>query len=388
LKKLLAALLVAGLIVFSLLLLHDRSYDWGLPEDYPAPRVPADNAMSDLKVALGRRLFYDPRLSRDNSFSCGTCHRQRLAFTDGRARAIGVTGQLHPRSAMSLVNAAYASRLTWANPLLDSLEVQALTPMFGEEPVEMGMGGREREIIRMLQDDAQYRKLLPRAFSRDRDPYSILNVTRSIAAFVRSIVSFDSPYDRYLQGDPTSLGAAEQRGMALFFSERLECFHCHGGFNFTDSSSHSNAAVERVGFHNTGLYNVDGEGAYPAGNTGLHDVTGRTRDMGRFRAPTLRNIGMTAPYMHDGSIATLDEVIDHYARAGRSLGEGPFRGDGSRNPYKSEFIVGFSLAEPERADLLAFLHALTDTGVLNDPAWSDPFAATAEPAGAGSVPRR
>ena len=169
------------------------------------------------------------------------------------------------------------------------------------------------------------------------------------------------------------------RGMGLFFSEKTECFHCHGGFNFTDSSTHANAIIDSVGFHNNGLYNTDGNGAYPPGNTGLHDLTGERRDMGRFKAPTLRNVAVTAPYMHDGSIATLEEVLDHYLAGGRTIAEGPLAGDGSRNPYKSVFIRQFELDDGQRADLLAFLHALTDRSVLRNPAFSNPFRATQDP---------
>ena len=160
--------------------------------------------------------------------------------------------------------------------------------------------------------------------------------------------------------------------MELFFSERLECFHCHGGFNFTDSTTHANARIDRIGFHNTGLYNIDGEGAYPSDNTGLYDMTGARRDMGRFKAPTLRNIAVTAPYMHDGSAATLEEVIEHYARGGRLIEEGPFAGDGRRNPFKSEFIRGFVLSDSEREELMAFLDSLTDESLLTDSRWSNP----------------
>jgi cytochrome c peroxidase len=162
--------------------------------------------------------------------------------------------------------------------------------------------------------------------------------------------------------------------MELFFSERLECFHCHGGFNFTDSTTHANANVDRVGYHNTGLYNTDFNGAYPPDNTGLFDMTGYRRDMGRFKAPTLRNIAVTAPYMHDGSVATLDEVISNYARGGRLLESGPHAGDGRRSPFKSEFIRGFELTDAERVDLLAFLESLTDPAVLSDPAFSNPHS--------------
>ena len=226
----------------------------------------------------------------------------------------------------------------------------------------------------LLRTDEVYARALPRAFPDDADPYSVLNAVRAIAAFVRSIVSFDSPYDRFLAGDEAAMDESAQRGMFLFFSERLECFHCHGGYNFTDSTTHEDARVDRAGFHNTGLYSIDVNGAYPSDNTGLYDMTGDRRDMGRFRAPTLRNIAVTAPYMHDGSVATLEEAIRHYERGGRLVGDGPNAGDGRRNPYKSEFVRSFDLSDEERADLLAFLHALTDQSALTNPEFSDPFA--------------
>ncbi len=160
--------------------------------------------------------------------------------------------------------------------------------------------------------------------------------------------------------------------MALFFSERLECFHCHGGFNFTADVDHEGTIFSEPSFHNTGLYNYDHLGSYPRPNRGLYEFTGRPEDMGRFRAPTLRNIEVTAPYMHDGSVADLDEVIDHYAAGGRTVTDGEWAGDGSQNPFKSEFIVGFELSEQERADLIEFLHSLTDREFLEDPDFADP----------------
>jgi cytochrome c peroxidase len=364
------AIAVIGMVVFSGC--FSRDYQWELPDGVPLPFVPADNPMSEAKVQLGRRLFYDERLSVNNATACSTCHIQSLAFTDGLGQSVGATGELHPRGSMTLINAAYAGRLTWANHLLDTLEVQALTPMFGEQPVEMGMAGREGEIARTLRDDMWYREAFPAAFPRDSDPYSMLNVVRALASFVRSITSFDSPYDRYLRGDTDALQADQVRGMNLFFSERLECFHCHGGFNFTDSSTHAGTLVENVGFHNNGLYNIGGSGDYPPDSTGLFDLTGQRRDMGRFKAPTLRNVALTAPYMHDGSIDTLSGVLDHYERGGRVIGEGPHAGDGSRNPYRSEFVRGFELTAQERADLIAFLESLTDESVLTNPAFADP----------------
>jgi cytochrome c peroxidase len=357
-------------------LLQDRPYTWDIDASLPPPAVPADNPMTFEKVILGRWLFYDSRLSINGTMSCASCHLQALAFTDGRARAVGATGEIHPRGAMTLVNVAYASRLTWANQLLDKLEDQALTPLFGDRPVEMGMAGRDEEIVELLKTDARYVELVPRAFPHERDPFSIVGVVRAVAAFVRSIVSYSSPYDAYIRGDAAAISESAIRGMELFFSERLECFHCHGGFNFTDSTTHANSRVDRIGYHNTGLYNLDGEGQFPSDNTGLFDMTGERRDMGRFKAPTLRNVAVTAPYMHDGSIATLEEALAHYARGGRLIADGPNAGDGRRSPFKSEFIRGFELTDAEQADLIAFLESLTDERVLTDPRWSDPFSET------------
>lgn len=367
-------LIAAGLGILAIALATwwpQPAYDWHLPENMPPPKVPEDNPMSAAKVELGRRLFYDVRLSANRNLSCAGCHIQALAFTDGRPRAIGTAGDVHPRGSMSLVNVAYASRLNWANHLQDRLEIQALTPLFGDSPVEMG--GAERQVLELLRTDADYKRLLPKAFPDDADPFSILNVLRSVASFTRSIVSFDSPYDHFLRGDAAALDESQQRGMALFFSERVECFHCHGGFNFTDSSTHANSTVANVGFHNTGLYNIGANGDYPPDNTGLYDLTGKREDMGRFKAPSLRNVAVTAPYMHDGSIATIGEVLDHYARGGRVIAEGPNAGDGRHNPYRSEFVQGFELTDEERRDLIAFLHALTDESLLTDARFSDPF---------------
>ena len=348
------------------------AWTWQLPADIPAPVVPADNPMSVTKVELGRWLFYDQRLSGNGTQSCATCHLQAVAFTDAKPRSIGSTGEVHPRGAMSLVNVAYASRLTWANPMLDRLEDQALTPLFGDNPIEMGMSGRDDEVAELLRSDPRYAELVSRAFPDDAEPASVLNAVRAIASFVRSIVSYNAPYDRYLAGEENAISASAKRGMDLFFSEQIECFHCHGGFNFTDSTTHANSRIERVGFHNNGLYNLNAAGEYPTDNTGLFDMTGETRDMGKFRAPTLRNIALTAPYMHDGSLQTLEEVVAHYARGGRLIEAGPNQGDGRQSPFKSEFVLGFDLSTAERDDLTEFLHALSDESVLTNPSWSDP----------------
>ena len=343
----------------------EGAYQWQLPAWAPRPLVPADNPMSSAKVELGRMLFYDKRLSANGAFSCATCHQQSRAFTDGAAVAIGVTGAKHPRNSMSLTNAAYNPVLTWADPMQHALETQALVPMFGTTPVEMGLAGREASITTLLGQDPGYIRLFRTAFPGQAHPGSLPNLTRALAAFERSLLSFDSPYDRYRYGgDATAISAGAKRGETLFFSERMKCFHCHGGINFTDTVAHTRMEQPEVAFHNTGLYNIDGKGAYPPENTGLMAVSGKAGDMGKFRAPSLRNIAVTAPYMHDGSIATLGEVLEHYARGGRA-----------GSPLRSDFITGFTMSAQEKADLLAFLESLTDAGFLRNPAYADPFAA-------------
>ena len=352
---------------------------WDLSDIVPPPRVPEDNPMSEAKVELGRFLFYDTKLSENQTQSCGSCHQQKLAFTDGLAQAKGSTGQEHPRSSMSVANAGYAASLTWANPAVVQLERQALVPMFGTDPVELGMEGMEDELLRRLRDDERYPEMFAEAFPKEPDPISLDSITKAIAAFQRALTSFNSRYDRWNEeGDETALTASERRGMTLFFggdtaqgaTDALECFHCHGGFLFSQAVDHDGNEFNQQTFFNNGLYNLDADGSYPKGNEGLFDITDDPADKGKFKPPSLRNIAVTAPYMHDGSIATLEEVVEHYARGGRLLESG----DGKDNPNKSNFLRGFEINAQEKEDLIAFLHALTDNELLTNPAFSDPFA--------------
>jgi cytochrome c peroxidase len=352
-----------------------QTYQWDIPAWVPEPVVPDDNPMTKSKVELGRHLFYDKRLSADQTMSCATCHHQDKAFTDGRKFAKGISGQEAIRNAMSLTNIAYLPVLTWSNPMLTSIEVQALIPLFGEHPVEMGMAGKEALLFERLKTEPVYQRLFRDAFPKEARAgeaqlYSLSTVTKALASFQRSLLSFDSPYDRFRYGgDQAALSPQAKRGEALFFGEKMECYHCHGGLNFTDNIKHARLPFPELGFHNTGLYNVDGKGAYPKGQTGVAEFTGAPSDMGKFRTPTLRNIAKTAPYMHDGTIPDLATVIRaHYARGGRSSGQtsGP-------NPRRSEFLVGFQVSEQEVQDLIAFLHALTDEGFLKDERLGDPW---------------
>lgn len=349
-----------------------------LPTGFPQPRISEDNPITVEKVALGRHLFYDNRMSANQAGSCGSCHEQRLAFSDGRARAIGPTGGVHPRNSMSLTNAVYNSRQNWANPTLRNLEQQAIAVMFAENPVELGWSGREEEILARFSSDTRYQELFEAAFPNlsDEDRYSFVTVADAIASFVATMISGRSAFDTGTMSD------AARRGEELFNSERLECFHCHGAFNFAQSVQGDHTSIDTAEFKNNGLYNIDGprdgfpleRGNYPTGNDGLYGFTLTPSDMGRFRPPTLRNIALTAPYMHDGSMATLEEVIvDHYAVGGRTISAGPFAGNGSQNPFKDPLIQGFVLTDNELNDLLQFFEALTDWDFVCNPDFSDPF---------------
>jgi cytochrome c peroxidase len=198
---------------------------------------------------------------------------------------------------MGLANVAYNSVLTWANPLMRHLEQQMLVPLFGEEPVELGMAGKEAQLLTLLREDENYARLFAEAFPDVDEAVSIRNLTFAIAAFERSLVSFNSPYDRYRYGgDSNAISASAKRGEALFHSERLECFHCHGGLIFSDSVQHERLAFSEVAFHNTGLYNLNPEGDYPPNNTGVYEITHDPEGHGTFQSP------QSAQYCPDRSL--------------------------------------------------------------------------------------
>ena len=344
------------------------AFQWNKPAWAPTPAVPAGNPMSVAKVRLGRRLFYDKRLSVNETMSCATCHQQAHGFTDGQPTHLGAKGDPGIRSVLTLTNVAYLPSYTWANPLITSLEKQMLIPLFSDHPLEMGMVGREAELTARLAGDRDYAREFAAAFPQEQMRMDVPHMTKAIAAFERTLLSFDSPYDRYKHGDADAISAAAKRGEALFFGERLECYHCHDGVNLTDNYTAKGLAFPETGFHNTGLYNEDSRGAYKPWDHGLRSVTSRAEDEGAFRTPTLRNIAVTAPYMHDGSLSTLEAVIQqHYAVKGHAAltALGP-------NPLRSEFVEGFSISEGEVKDLVAFLNSLTDRNFLTNPEFADP----------------
>jgi cytochrome c peroxidase len=349
-----AKVLIIGALGASLLLgcskQNSKPYEWELPEGFPLPQVPTDNPMTLAKIELGRALFYEPALSGNRAMSCSTCHQPSKAFSDGKVRSSGSMGDTLKRNSLALVNIAYNSEFTWAHNGLSSIEQQMMIPLFSDAPVEMGAGENLPAILQRF-DTEDYRRLFYNAFGEEEP--NIDKIVKAISSFVRSLTSFDSPFDDYAyRAQDDALSESQLRGLELFFSERFECFHCHGGFNFTQSSKHEFQPLDLQPFHNTGLYNEDGQGAFPERDRGLIDVTHQAKDMGRFRAPTLRNIALSAPYMHDGSIETLADVIDFYAAGGR--------GEGINSPLKSQFVIGFRMSEEEKQDLLAFLLSLSD----------------------------
>jgi cytochrome c peroxidase len=363
----LLALLVSGIRA-------QQRYEWRLPPGFPIPFVPADNPMSEAKVELGRHLFYDPRLSGNGTQSCASCHQQHLAFTDGRGQAIGSTGEYHPRGSMSLVNIAYAAALTWGNPKMTRLEEQILVPMYGDRPVELGLS-RGDEWLFMFRRDPVYQTLFSDAFPGAGDSFTRDNLVKALVSFQRSIISARSPYDLYAFGnrDETAISESAKRGEALFNSKELACSSCHRGVTFSYPIITIRNPDPDLEFHNNGLYNVPGLLSYPAPNTGIYEVTKNSKDVGKFKVPTLRNIAMTAPYMHDGSIAKLEDAIAHYSAGGRTISDGPYKGVGRNNPNKSGLIRGFTLTESDRRDLIAFLESLTDGQLLRDPRFADPW---------------
>jgi cytochrome c peroxidase len=349
-----------------------------LPEHFAEPAIPEYNPLTAEKIALGRRLFYDKRLSGNQTQSCASCHQQRLAFSDGVTVPNGSTGHTLLRNSQGLANAAYFSTLTWGNNALLTIEDQILVPLLSDNPVELGvLDGIRAEVLARFDTDSAYRTQFEEAFPEDSSGATINKIRYALASFCRTMISGASPYDRYYRGDQSALTAQQIRGLKLFNSERMECFHCHSGVNLSTSYHDASTTPGTITypFFNNGLYNVGGDGSYPAGNQGLYELTHNPADRGRFRPQSLRNVAVTAPYMHDGSVATLRDVVRHYARGGRAVLSGPYAGDGSTSPLKSGLVRGFSITEEEMDDVIAFLESLTDSSFLSDPRLSDPFGA-------------
>lgn len=294
----------------------------------------AQRPASDVRVELGRRLFYDADLSINGTMACATCHEQHHGFADGNATHPSVHGDPGRRNVQTLANVGTFASLTWGDPRVTRLEDQALIPIAGKTPVEMGFGGQEKVLENRIGDRACYRKLFAAAFPDKGGEVSMATITKALDAFQRTLVSRDAPYDRKMRGETVAVSATATRGEGLFFG-KAQCATCHAAPDFTDASGDKPQAA----FHRIDL---------PfSGDQGLGEITGKAADNGRFRTPSLRNVAISAPYLHDGSARTLAGAIRRHRDAMR-------------------------LKDGEVEDLVAFLRTLTDDRFVADPRSSLP----------------
>ncbi len=317
-----------------------------IPAHFPTPVDRSNrNPLTKAGIELGRRLFYDPILSKRYNIACADCHRQSLAFSDGVALSTkGDSGSRLRRNSPPLINLAWAESLFWDGGASD-LESQAYGPLM--HPDEMGTD--LSEVVKRLQADPEYVQAFHAAFGPI--PIASAYIARALAQFQRSIVSAGAKYDKFMMGQVT-LSAIERRGLALF--QEKACASCHVPPLFTDG-----------GYHNNGLDSVFGDD-HEGIHQGRYRITNRRKDIGRFKTPTLRNIALTAPYMHDGRIETLDDVLEHY-RTGIKDSETL---DGR---LRDKDHTGILMTEGEKAAMIAFLHTLTDPSLVTHWQYSAPM---------------
>ena len=316
-------------------------YDLIIPQGFPTMIIPEDNPMTIEGVDLGRLLFYDPILSCDDSQSCADCHAPAFAFTDnGKQFSTGIDGEEGNRNSMAVINVGWMGRTFW-DGRANGVEGQALGPV--PNPIEMNLSWPEA--MDKLNADDNYPDLFFNAFGIRK--IDSLMVVKAIAQFERTLISSNSKWDKYLRGE-VQITQAEAKGFEIFFTEKGDCFHCHSTILFTDNL-----------FHNNGL---DTEFS----DKGLFDVSQDPNDIGKFKSPTLRNIELTAPYMHDGRFATLEDVLEFYSH------------DVQFSPTIDPLMKkveqgGIQLTDEEKENLIAFLKTLTDTTFVNNPDFADPF---------------
>ncbi|SMD36815.1 cytochrome c peroxidase [Reichenbachiella faecimaris] len=323
--------------------------------------IPADNSFTVEGIALGRNLFYEKQLSRNSQVSCGSCHQQSKAFTDGAKFSIGLNGELTGRSSMSLVNLLWQTKFFW-DGRVQSLEEQALQPI--QDHIEMDL--TLEEAVERLSDSDVYPQQFLEAFETEEITSDL--IAKALGQFMRTLVSSNSKYDQHLQGEDV-LTDQEKLGMDLFFTHPEPNTGLRGG-NCGDCHLNILTAGNREGyqgFHNNG---IDSEESL---EDGLMIVTGKATDKGKFKAPSLRNIALTAPYMHDGRMATLEEVLDHYNENIQTSTTLDVLITNATNNPESVLPVMLGLTEEEKQAIIAFLHTLTDEIFINDEAFSDPF---------------
>lgn len=320
-------------------------YEFQVPQGLPPVEsfIPEDNPMTVEGVALGRKLFYETMLSGDNTQSCGSCHKQENGFAEPLQVSVGIDGVSGTRNAMALINMAWNQNGFFWDGRSTTLEVQALEPI--RNPIEMNTTWPEVEV--KLNADEDYKQLFKEAYNVDY--IDSLTVAKAIAQFVRTLISGNSKFDKYYNQQVATLTEQELRGLILYNTEAADCFHCHGlGGLITDNR-----------YRNNGL-----DTEFSA-DEGRYYVTGDDADKGKFRVPTLRNIELTAPYMHDGRFFTLEQVVDQYSEHVQ-LSE-------TVDPLME--LVGFggaNLSQQDKEDLVAFLKTFTDEDFATNPDFSDP----------------
>jgi cytochrome c peroxidase len=302
------------------------------PLGLPKVQYPEENPYSAVKAELGRFLYFDNRLSHDSSVSCASCHAPEKAFTDGAAVSTGIGGQKGGRSAPTVINRAYSTLQFWDGRAA-SLEEQAKGPI--ANPIEMTAektaDAAHAGVVKRLRGVKGYAKLFEKTFGTKET--TIDHVAQAIATFERTVLSGNAPYDRFQNGDKKAMNESQVRGMNIFFN-KVACDSCHLGFNFTDGS-----------YVNIGI-GMD----KPQPDLGRFIVTKREEETGAFKTPTLREIEHTGPYMHDGSLKTLEDVVEHYDKGG------------IKNPHLDQRMKPLKLSKQDKADLVAFLKALSGEG--------------------------
>ena len=316
-------------------------------------------------IELGHFLFFDKDLSWDRSKSCASCHDPQLGFVDGYKRALNGNAEILLRNTSSTLNMQNKSIFSWSNPSISTLQKQMERPLYATHPVEMGLKGKEDEIVGRIMQKEQYASLYQKAFSVDIKQLEFQEIVDCIVSYEFKLQSRNSKYDQFSKSRDTGmLSVSEWNGMNLFFSASLSCSGCHGGLDFDSAASGDQ-------FANTGLYNCDS--SYPIGDLGLQSHTGNKDDNGKFRIPSLRNVMITSPYYHDGSESNLEKVIENYERRGRNNKSLDCYGDGALHPAIDHRLKAFTLSNNEKKDLIAFLNTLTDTSYLNQYFFNDPF---------------
>ncbi len=319
-------------------------YVLDIPEGFPSmdALIPADNPMTVEGVALGRRLFYDPILSGDDSQACGDCHAQENGFSDPNPFSEGIHGEFGGRNAMAVMNLGWNQFGMFWDGRAATLEEQALGPVVN--PIEMDATWPEVEA--KLNAHADYPELFKNAY--DIDYIDSLHVAKAIAQFERTLITGNSRFDKWFNQQSITLSESEQRGFVLYTTEQADCFHCHGlGTLITDNRYHNNGLD--VVFADSGRYNVTNDPA----------------DIAKFRTPTLRNIELTAPYMHDSRFFTLEQVVEHYSEH--------VQASPTIDPLMELVgLGGAQLTQQNKDDLVAFLKTFTDTEFINNPDFSDP----------------